>query len=165
MATIQNIASEKWKEDSLFEESAQQTPGQIIHNRPSKSTSSICRSLAEPIATGESYSIRNRQNQGNRYNMLAPRLEPREPVRTAINLPTRLSQITLLNLIIARIANPTQSVGATYRLSQKNRLSVAAMVRVLGSDDSKTMCESPVVTFTSFHQRSPTRRRPAMFLR
>lgn len=81
------------------------------------------------------------------------------------NSPTKLSQITLLSRIIARMANPTQSAGAAYRLNQKNRLSVAAIVRVLGSDDSNTQCESPVATLTSFHQRRPTKRRPAMFLR
>lgn len=79
--------------------------------------------------------------------------------------PTKLNQITLLSLIIARIAKPTHSAGAAYRLSQKNRLSVAVMVRVLGSEDSKTQCESPELTLTSFHQRRPTRRRPAIFLR
>lgn len=79
--------------------------------------------------------------------------------------PTKLSQITLLNLTIARTARPIQSAGAAYKLSQKNLLSVAVIIRVLGSEDSKTQCESPVDVFTSFHQRRPTSLRPAMFLR
>ena len=79
--------------------------------------------------------------------------------------PTRLSQITFCSLMMARMARPTHSAGATYRLSQKKRLSVAAMVREFGSEDSKTQCESPLDVLTSFHQRRPTRRRPAMFLR
>lgn len=82
-----------------------------------------------------------------------------------MNSPTKLSQIGLLNRTRANTASPIHSAGAAYRLSQKNRLSVAVMMRVLGSDDSKTQCESPLAVLTSFHQRSPTRRRPAMFLR
>lgn len=81
------------------------------------------------------------------------------------NSPTKLSQMTLLNRTIASTASAIHSAGAAYRLSQKNLLSVAVMVRVFGSEDSKTQCESPVVVLTSFHQRRPTRRRPAMFLR
>lgn len=81
------------------------------------------------------------------------------------NLPIRLSQITPTSLTIANIARPTHRAGVTYKLSQKNRLSVAVTVRTLGSDDSKTHCESPVEVSTSFHQRRPTSRRPAMFLR
>lgn len=81
------------------------------------------------------------------------------------NLPTKLSQMTLFSLMIARMASPIHSAGVAYRLSQKKRLSVALMVRVLGSELSKTQCESPVAVLTSFHQRRPTRRRPAMFFR
>lgn len=85
-------------------------------------------------------------------------------IRTG-DLPIRLSQIGLTNLTIARIARPTQRAGVIYKLSQKNRLSVAVTVRTLGSDDSKTHFESPELVSTSFHQRSPTKRRPAMFFR
>lgn len=80
-------------------------------------------------------------------------------------LPTRLSQITLTSLTIAKMAKPTHRAGVTYKLNQKKRLSVAVIVRTLGSEDSKTQCESPEVVFTSFHHRSPTSRRPAMFFR
>lgn len=63
------------------------------------------------------------------------------------------------------MANPIHSAGVAYRLNQKKRLSVALMVRVFGSELSKTQCDSPFEALTSFHQRRPTRRRPAMFLR
>jgi hypothetical protein len=83
--------------------------------------------------------------------------------------PTITNQIAFNNLTSARIASPTHNAGARYKLSQKNRLSVAFVAP--GSlaeeeeEDSNTQCESPVEVFTSFHHRSPTRRRPAMFLR
>lgn len=77
----------------------------------------------------------------------------------------RLSQITPTNLTMAKMASPTHRAGVAYILSQKKRLSVVLMVRTLGSEDSKTQCESPVDVLTSFHQRRPTSRRPAMFFR
>lgn len=46
----------------LLEESAQQTPRQIIHDSSPERPSGIGRSLAEPIAPGESHRVGNRQN-------------------------------------------------------------------------------------------------------
>ena len=68
-------------------------------------------------------------------------------------------------LASATIARMTHRTGCAYSASQKKRLSVALMVRVSGSADSKTQRESPVAVSASFHQRSPTSRRPAMFFR
>jgi hypothetical protein len=75
------------------------------------------------------------------------------------------NQMAFSNLTTASTANATHNAGATYMLSQKNRRSVALMTRDPASADSNTQCESPVEVLTSFHHRSPTRRRPAMFLR
>lgn len=82
-----------------------------------------------------------------------------------INSPTKLNQITPCNLTSARIASAIHNAGVAYRLNQKNLLSVALIVRVFGSELSKTQCESPLEVFTSFHHRRPTNLRPAMFLR
>ena len=49
----------------LLEESAQQTSGQIIHDSSPESSRGISRSLAEPIAPGESHRVGDGQNQGN----------------------------------------------------------------------------------------------------
>lgn len=96
---------------------------------------------------------------------LVQNISNNRPLYARFILPTRLSQITLTSLTIAKTAKPTHRAGVTYRLNQKNRLSVAVIVRTLGSEDSKTQCESPEVVLTSFHHRSPTSRRPAMFFR
>lgn len=85
--------------------------------------------------------------------------------RRFLDSPTITNQITLNSLTTASTANPTHSAGTTYMLNQKNRLSVALTLRTLGSADSNTQWLSPVLVLTSFHQRSPTRRRPAMFFR
>jgi hypothetical protein len=68
-------------------------------------------------------------------------------------------------LTSASTASPTHNAGVRYIASQKNRLSVALMVLTFGSEDSKIQWESQFEVLTSFHQRRPTRRRPAMFLR
>ena len=75
------------------------------------------------------------------------------------------NQMAFNSLTSAKTANATQSAGAAYMLNQKKRRSVALTAREPGSADSKTQCESPVEVLTSFHQRNPTSRRPAMFLR
>jgi hypothetical protein len=80
------------------------------------------------------------------------------------NIPTRVNQINSM-LKIATKARPIQSKGCEYSAIQKKRLSVALMTLVEGSELSNTQCDSPVCGLTSFHHRSPTRRRPAMFLR
>lgn len=59
-------------------------------------------------------------------------------MRRIQNIPIKLSQITPINLTIAKIASPIHSAGVRYRLSQKKRLSVALIVRLPGSEDSKT---------------------------
>ncbi|KAL8687407.1 MAG: hypothetical protein Q9218_006406 [Villophora microphyllina] len=90
-----------------------------------------------------------------------------------INSPTKLNQIGFCNLTTLTIANTTHSAGCAYNANQKNLLSVTFCAAAapcdsilpLRSCDSKTQCESPVPVSTSFHQRRPTRRRPAMFLR
>jgi hypothetical protein len=87
------------------------------------------------------------------------------PWSNVYNIPTITSQMTPISLKIANIASPTHNAGTAYMVSQKKRLSVALMVRVSGEDDSKTQWLSPVSMLTSFHQRRPTKRRPAMFLR
>lgn len=100
----------------------------------------------------------------DRGQLLSPRKTPGRLTRRE-DLPIKLSQMTLLRLTMARTASPTHNAGVTYKLSQKNLLSVALMVRVLGSDDSNTQCESPEAVLTSFHQRRPTNRRPAIFFK
>lgn len=78
--------------------------------------------------------------------------------------PTSGSQMNL-SLTRARMARATQSRGWAYMASQKKRPSVALTTLVPGSLLSKTQWLSPEAGSTSFHQRRPTRRRPAMFLR
>lgn len=80
------------------------------------------------------------------------------------NIPTSVNQMNS-NRKIATTASPTQSKGCEYSAIQKNLLSVALMILPDPSELSKTQCESPLCASTSFHHRSPTRRRPAMFLR
>ena len=63
------------------------------------------------------------------------------------------------------IASPIHSAGCRYRAIQKKRLSVLLPPSPRPAEDSKTQVELPVEVSTSFHQRRPTRRRPAMFLR
>lgn len=62
----------------------------------------------------------------------------------------------------ATMAMTTHTTGCTYMASQKKRESVAFTTLVPGSLLSNTHRDSPAGS-TSFHQRSPTRRRPAMF--
>lgn len=152
------------------EEPAQQATRKIVYNTSTQSPIRKGRCLAEFVAPRESNSVGNCQNQGNNCMYSISIIEFLDNILKVSttrqgHLPIKLSQITPTNLTIAKMANPTQSAGVTYRLSQKNRLSVAEIVRTLGSEDSKTQCESPEVVLTSFHQRRPTRRRPAMFLR
>lgn len=151
---------------SLLEESAQQTSRKIIHNPTPQSAPSKRRRLTKLVTPGEGHRVGHGQDEGDdcSHILIQYSHRPSHSFRKK-NLPTKLSQITLINLTSARIANAIHSAGAAYRLSQKNRRSVELMARVLGSEDSKTQCESPVAEFTSFHQRRPTRRRPAMFLR
>lgn len=78
--------------------------------------------------------------------------------------PTSGNQINL-NVKTATSTSRAHSTGWVYMAIQKKRLSVGLMVLVPGSLLSNTQCESPVAGSTSFHQRSPTSRRPAMFLR
>jgi len=79
-------------------------------------------------------------------------------------MTTRVNQINS-KLKIATKARPIHSKGCEYSAIQKKRLSVALMTLVEGSELSNTQCDSPVCGSTSFHHLSPTRRRPAMFLR
>ena len=74
-----------------------------------------------------------------------------------------LNQVTL-SVMMDQTASSTHHAGCAYSAIQKKRLSVR-FPSLRPSADSKTHFESPVVVSTSFHQRSPTSRRPAMFLR
>ena len=118
--------------------------------------------LAEFVAAREGEGIGDGEDQSNDCRRSATFLS--SSIRARANSPISVSQMNS-NLTSATMASATHSTGCTYRLSQKKRLSVPLMWRVSGSADSNTQRDSPVAVSTSFHQRSPTSRRPAMFLR
>lgn len=96
-----------------------------------------------------------------------------ETNKQAKDSPTKLNQIGLLSFTIATTASATHKHGCTYSAIQKKRLSVAFPTLAAPEPEpselplplllSNTQCELPVPVSTSFHHRSPTRRRPAMF--
>lgn len=95
-------------------------------------------------------------------------------MRETQNSPIVTSQIRLCKRTIASTASATQHTGTAYMAIQKKRRSVGFWGPLAPPDvleiccvsrDSKTQWLSPVEVLTSFHQRRPTRRRPAMFFR
>src|ERR1700726_1129770 len=87
-----------------------------------------------------------------------------EQKREGNYLPTSVSQIGC-SLTNGRIARANQNNGCTYNAIQKNLESGALIIFTAGSERSHTPCEAPDWGSTSFHQRRPTKRRPAMFFR
>jgi hypothetical protein len=149
---------------SSSEETAQHSTTEITRQPTSrKRASSNIRSLAKLVAARKGKCIRNSKH--NRNNCSPSTSAPISLNLTANNnLPTKLNQIKC-NLKIATIPSATQLTGCEYNANQKNRLSVALICLASGSADSKTQLPSPDCAFTSFHQRRPTKRLPAMFLR
>lgn len=153
------------REANLPEESSKQARGKVARDPSRKRAISKPTRLTEPITPRKGQRIRDREDERDAYTTSQSTASQKKRGGRGESVPTKLSQITFCNLTIANIASPIHSAGVAYRLSQKKRLSVALMVRVFGSELSKTQCDSPEEVLTSFHQRRPTRRRPAMFLR